>query len=206
MILSTLFWFAFALVLAGLEVEAEGRHGWAEKMPTWYRTTGIAGRFYSMLMGGKPLTGYHAWMFLMPLIAVHSGFFLGAKWTFAVECVVIARYLALAALWDFLWFVINPHYTLGNFTKQSVWWHAKSPWILGLPLDYYVGWGMSLAFAGGATFLGKPDALRDQGALLIGMALLTCATVIAAPVYHIWYWQMRQRDDRDDAIPHRKHH
>ena len=40
------FWCLFAFAITGLEIESEGKYGWAEKMPTWYRTTGFAARVY----------------------------------------------------------------------------------------------------------------------------------------------------------------
>lgn len=36
-IITAAFWFIVAAVTACIEIEAEGKFGWAEKMPTWYR-------------------------------------------------------------------------------------------------------------------------------------------------------------------------
>ena len=203
MISSILFWFLFAILLAALEVEAEGKYGWAQNMPTWYRTRGIGGRLYGLLMGGKPLTGYHLFMFFLPLVAVHVGFFQGARWTLSSELVVLARYFALAVLWDYLWFILNPHYGFSKFRKENVWWHAQSYWVLGrLPVDYFVGWGISLVLALVATKLGTSWALVEQVLLLAGLSLLTLVTIALSPYYHNWYWWMRTRDDRDDAGIH----
>ena len=126
MISSILFWFLFAFLLAALEVEAEGRFGWAQKMPTWYRTRGPSGRFYGLMMGGKPLTGYHLFMFFLPLVAVHTGFFQGVRWSVASELIALARYFALAVLWDYLWFILNPHYGFSRFRQENVWCMPKA--------------------------------------------------------------------------------
>jgi hypothetical protein len=72
-----LFWMLFATVVACIEIESEGRFGWAEKAPTWFRTTGIVAKLYGMLMGKKPLTGYHSFMFFFPVLLFHAHFFMG---------------------------------------------------------------------------------------------------------------------------------
>lgn len=203
MIGSILFWFLFAFLLAALEVEAEGRYGWAEKMPTWYRTRGSAGRIYGLMMGGKPLTGYHLFMFFLPLVAVHAGFFLGVQWSVSGELIVLARYFALAVLWDGLWFVLNPAYGMGGFRREKVWWHAKSYWVFGrFPIDYLVGWVISLALAFAASKLGASNAFIEQTLILAGLSVLTGLTIVFAPFYHCWHAAMRTRDDRDDAGIH----
>jgi len=99
MLIDALFWFVLALVFAAVEVEIEGRNGWAEKLPTWYRTTGFWARLYGLVMRGKPLTGYHLFMFFLPLLAMHSGFFLGLAPTLAAELEVLAIYAFWVSLW-----------------------------------------------------------------------------------------------------------
>ena len=120
------FWFVVALLFAAVEVESEGKRGWAENMPTWYRTSGPAARMYGRLMGGKPLTGYHLFMFFLPLFAMHSAFVSGARWSLASELEQLALYFVWAPMWDYLWFVLNPAYGAGGFKRHRVWWHAKS--------------------------------------------------------------------------------
>ena len=192
-----LFLFTLSFILAGLEVEAEGKYGWASKMPTWYRTSGIAGKLYGMIMGGKPLTGYHSFMFVLPLAIFHAGFFMGAPWSLAAETLAFAKYFATAVLWDFLWFVINPAYGMSNFTKESVWWHAKSYWVFGLfPADYAVGWAISLGCAFAASKLGGPSVL-EHAFMMCGLLVCTIITIALSPLYHAWYKNMRKTDDRD---------
>jgi hypothetical protein len=72
LIASILFWSVFATVIACVEIEIEGRYGWAEKLPTWYRTTGFCARVFGFVAGGKPLTGYHAFMFFVPVMIFHA--------------------------------------------------------------------------------------------------------------------------------------
>ena len=200
LVLKVMFWGLFATVLACVEIEAEGKHGWAEKMPTWYRTRGFIARVYGLMMGGKPLTGYHAFMFFMPALIFHTHFFLGVEWTIAGELAAWALYFAWCPLWDYFWFVLNPHYQ-GKFKKTHVWWHAQSPWILGLfPLDYLMGILISIGFAAGAMFVsGSTDALIGHLKLLGGLAIYTICLHIAAPLYRKWYSRMRMQDDRESA-------
>ena len=199
-IISALFWYVLAFIFAGLEVEAEGKYGWAEKMPTWYRTRGIVARLYGLAMAGKPLTGYHSFMFFLPLLVFHAPFFMGVDWTAAKELVSLAMYFAWCPLWDFLWFVLNPAYGWANFSKAKVWWHARDKWLLGFPLGYYVAWAVSTGLAFAASHLAQDrQIMHNHGMMLALFVICTGVTIIFSPLYHRWYNGMRQRDDRDDA-------
>ncbi len=195
---TVLFWSVFATVLACIEIESEGKHGWAHKAPTWYRTTGFWARVYGLVMGGKPLTGYHAFMFFLPVLIFHAHFFMGVPWSTEAECRAWALYFVWCPLWDYYWFVLNPHYA-GQFRRESIWWHAKSPWVGGLfPLDYVSGLAASLACAGiGAWFAGSAEPFYGHLRLLLGFGLYTVLLHLAAPTYRYWYALMRLRDDRD---------
>jgi hypothetical protein len=35
--------------------------------------------------------------------------------------------------------------------------------------------------------------------MLATFVLLTLTSILLAPFYHLWYWKMRQRDDRGQA-------
>ena len=68
--------FVLAFFLALLEVQIEGRHGWAKKLPTWRPHAGKwYARLYAKIMGGKELTGYHAAIFGFVLALLHFPFF-----------------------------------------------------------------------------------------------------------------------------------
>jgi hypothetical protein len=195
----TLLLFAWALGLAGIEIEIEGGYGWAERLPTWYRRRGGIGRAYGAVMGGRPLTGYHVFAFTIPLVVLHLPFVSGVEWTLARELTALATYFALAVVWDFLWFVLNPAYTVRRFGRGRVWWFAV-PWLWRFPLDYYTGWAASIALAAlAALAAGDWEPLRRELWMLAGLAVLTGAVVAAAPLYHRWYRHMRRAgaDDRD---------
>lgn len=194
------FWFVVAVVVACIEIESEGKHGWAEKMPTWYRCTGFWARLFKKLMSGKPLTGYHAFMFFLPALMFHAHFVMAWSWSVGRELEAWALYLAWCPLWDYFWFVLNPHYQ-GRFKRGLVWWHAKSRWVAGLfPIDYLYGVAASFACASLASLAdGTSAPLSRHAVLLVGFAVGTAALHLAAPSYRRWYARMRKRDERDQA-------
>jgi len=197
-----LFWFTLALVFAAVEVEIEGRYGWAEKLPTWYRTAGFWARLYALVMRGKPLTGYHLFMFFLPLLALHGAFFLGAPFTLRNELMILANYACWVSLWDYLWFVLNPAYGSAGFRKDKVWWYARSRWLLGrLPLEYALSVALSLKLAlAAAFFAGDWTVFTGHLLRLACLAfLLAPAVVFIGPPYRRWHSKMRRRDDRDRA-------
>ena len=85
LVVRALFLFGYAVLFAAVEIEIEGSHGWAERLPTWFRVTTPSARFYGLFMRGKPLTGYHAVMFVLPLWSFHIGFVGGVPWSWAAE-------------------------------------------------------------------------------------------------------------------------
>jgi hypothetical protein len=188
----------WAFGLGCIEIEVEGGHGWAERLPTWYLKRGRIGRLYGVAMGQRPLTGYHVFAFAIPVVIVHLPFAFGLDWSLSAELSQLAIYFALAVIWDYLWFVMNPAYTVARFRRENVWWF-QVPWIWRFPLDYYVGVGLSLGLAGLASLdAGDWAPLRGQLWLVAGLIVLTALAVLAAPLYHRWYRRMRRAgsDDR----------
>jgi hypothetical protein len=194
----TLLLFVWAFGLAGIEVEIEGGYGWAERMPTWYLKRGTVGRIYGTVMGHRPLTGYHVFVFIMPVVLLNLPFVYGVDWSLAGELRVFATYFALAVVWDYLWFVLNPAYTVRRFERGNVWWFEQ-PWIGRFPLDYYLGIGLSTVLAVLAAWSADSRHVLWQHLwMLAGLAVLVALTVLAAPLYHRWYRHMRRAgaDDR----------
>lgn len=142
-IIQAVYLFVLALVLAILEVQIEGPHGWAEKLPSWRPKAGHwSGRFYSWLTGGKPLTGYHLSIFGFLLVVLHLPFVWGVRWSGRGELAVLSMFFLVAATWDFLWFAVNPHFGLKKFKAIHIWWHQK--WLGPWPLDYYLALVLSV--------------------------------------------------------------
>ena len=194
--------FAWAFGLGGVEVEIEGGHGWAERMPTWFLKRGRLGAVYGMVMGHRPLTGYHVYVFIMPLIILNLPFGYGVPWSLAGELMVFATFFALAVVWDYTWFVLNPAYTVRRFQKGNVWWFEQ-PWIWRFPLDYYMGIGLSIILAVLASWrAGSRHLLYTHLWMLAVMAVLIAVMVLLAPFYHRWYRHMRREGADDRAVTH----
>jgi hypothetical protein len=173
-----------ALVLALVEIEIEGPYGWAEKLPTPYRVSGPLARLFGLVLGGKPLTGYNLLMFAATLAAFHLPFAFSAPWTAARELALLAAWVAWSALWDCLWFLLNPAYGWRRFRPGNVWWHSR--WLWRLPLDYWIAATASLLLALAAQLVaaGQTAAGDSTGSAaprpLAGQALLLAAFVVWA--------------------------
>lgn len=140
-ILLFLFIIFASLTLAALEIQIEGKFGWAAHLPTFR---------LKKKMRGKPITGYHLFIILFTLIIFHFPLFF-ASWSLKKECLVLGIYIFMWTLEDFLWFVLNPHYGLHKFNKNNkdIWWHQS--WFVGLPTFYWflfplavilIAWGL----------------------------------------------------------------
>jgi hypothetical protein len=196
----TLLLFAWAFGLAAIEIEVEGGRGWAENLPTWFRKRGAVGRLYGAAMGNRPLTGYHVFAFTIPMLLLHLPFVSGVHWTLARELIVLATYFSLAVVWDYLWFVLNPAYTVRRFRRGAVWWF-EVPWIWRFPIDYYLGIAASVVLAGlAAVAADDAEPLRRHLWFLAGLAILVALSILAAPLYRRWYQRMRRAGADDRAV------
>jgi hypothetical protein len=184
--------FGYALLFALVEIEIEGKDGWAMNLPTWFRRKPLYARVYAFLLSGKPLTGYHAVMFFIPFVSFHIGLAFGQPWSWGLEARMIASYLVWNVTWDFLWFVLNPHFGLARFRKGQIWWHS-GVWIGRLPIDYVNALWLSFLVASVPWLVrGNPTSLRRHAIFVGGMAALTAAGALAAPMYRRWYQHMRR--------------
>jgi hypothetical protein len=196
----TILLFVWSFGLAGIEIEIEGGYGWAERLPTWYFKRGWFGRVFGLAMGGRPLTGYHVFAFTIPLLVLHFPFVMGADWSLAAELRVFATYFVVASVWDYLWFVLNPAYTVPRFRRGKVWWF-EVPWVWRFPLDYYVSFAVSIGFAALAAVAdGSAEPLRRHLWMMAGLFVLVALTVLVAPLYHRWYRHMRRAGANDRAV------
>jgi hypothetical protein len=132
------YFFVIALVLAQLEIQIEGPHGWAEKLPTWrWDGPGIRRWF------GKPVTGYHLCLVTCILLFLHVPQFYDGSWE--READLLTMFFFFTVTWDFLWFACNPHFGVARFRKGQIWWFPA--WMLGVPREYVVGLTLSLGAA-----------------------------------------------------------
>ena len=136
LILTNTYIFIMALVLAILEIQIEGKDGWAKNLPTWkppLHTWYV--KLYSRLMFKKRLTGYHLAMHIFVILIFYLPYADGLPFTLFNWTKTLALYFLFILVWDFLWFVLNPYYSLAKFKKQNVPWHVV--WLFGLPVDYW---------------------------------------------------------------------
>lgn len=131
--------FVFGLIAAAaffalLEIQVEGRAGWASNLPTWR----VENRWTRLLLGSRAITGYHVYAHLFVLVALHLPFALGlAPLTWQAEARVLAFLILFWILEDFLWFVFNRDFGIARFTREHVWWHAPAWWWI-MPREYWI--------------------------------------------------------------------
>lgn len=139
-LLLTLAWvLLLAFFFAQTEIQIEGSAGWAANLPTWRIEQHW---LLDVFWGGRPMTGYHAWVFPFIALCFHFPFFLMQQWTLRLELRAIACIMIFWIVEDFLWFVLNPAFGAGHFSAAYIPWHKH--WFWFAPIDYWV----SLAAAG----------------------------------------------------------
>lgn len=200
-ILTAVYWFLIATLFAYIEIEIEGKYGWSEKTQTWFRSAQNRPQWINLFLGKKPLTGYHLFLFPLVLLLAHAHFFMGASWSLVSELRALALYFLWSPLWDYLWFVYNPHYDIQKL--KAVWWYKTEYLVVRrIPLSTCQQWAISFILVGVGTVLtGNRDFLVEQlmtGAIFIVGTLGSLYFV--APLYKKWYLQMRLSDDRSDIL------
>lgn len=192
--------FVYALMFALVEIEIEGKAGWAMNLPTWFRRRPWYARVYAFMLSGKPLTGYHAVMFVVPFVSFHIGLAFGQPWSWGLEARLVATYLVWNVTWDLLWFLYNPAFGWERFRKGQIWWH-DGKWVGRLPIDYvnalWVSFTISLV---PWVVRGESRYLWQHAAYVAFMVLLVLLAVLFAPLYQSWYRYMRRpgSDERPD--------
>ena len=169
--------FIMALVLAILEVQIEGAHGWAANLPTWRPGDNRwYVRIYKKIMSEKDLTGYHLAMFSFVLLIFHLPFFFGALWSVAEELEVWSLFFLFIVIWDYLWFVVNPHFTIRNFKGDHIFWHKK--WIGRFPADYWFSVFFSFLLAIAVNFFFCPRYIIEWFIMFGTFLFLTWLTKV----------------------------
>lgn len=120
-----------SLFFAEVEIQIEGAKGWASGLPTWRVEKSP---WLDLFWGGRPMTGYHAWVFSFMFLIFHLPVFLQGHWNLKIEFRILGGIMLFWILEDFLWFVLNPAFGLARFSPEFIPWHKK--WCLGVPLDY----------------------------------------------------------------------
>lgn len=107
-----------AFMVAKLEIQIEGKEGWAKHLPT-YR---FKNWFSRIFLGEYEMTGYHVWLNTTLMTFAHFPFFVGISWSFALEFKILGVFFIAAALEDLFWFIMNPEFGIRKFSKQYVPW------------------------------------------------------------------------------------
>lgn len=194
------FLFALAVLFGIFEIEAEGKYGWGEKFPTWYRTSGWA-KVYTTFTN-KPLTGYHAALFFVPILIFFWPMVANSTMSWHGVFHALSLYFAWVVIWDFSWFVLNPYYGIKKFRRDGVWWFSREPWLGCVPSSYVNGWMISLTLAAisGGIEGGWLSAFANQaeqfGWYMLGTLLLV---VVGTPLFRRYYSAMRSFDEREKA-------
>jgi len=116
---------------AEVEIQIEGAHGWATSLPTW-RVEHHP--LLDVVWGGRPLTGYHVWVFSFMALVFHLPLAIWGAFSWRLEARILGCLMIFWITEDFLWFILNPAYGWSKLTPTDVSWHKH--WLLGVPTDY----------------------------------------------------------------------
>jgi len=162
--------FVLAVVFAFAEVQIEGVHGWAEKLPTWRAPKkSFWGSLMASVMNGKELTGYHICIWALIILIFHFPFVTGLPLTLNNWLMLMVPFILFIGVWDFLWFIFNPAYGLRSFRPGSITWHKD--WFLGMPVDYWKGIILTLVLA---YFM--PNGMQWWLSCVVSLGALTAVT------------------------------
>ena len=167
---------ASAAVYAAIEIEMEGKHGWAANLPTAKKVLG-------------DFTLYHLYMMLFVAITI-GAIFIPRMACSATPWQASIRFLFYLLLWflveDFLWFVLNPYFTLKRYSKDNISWHKR-----------WIGKRVPIHNALGVIGLVALTAIEGTWSLVIGLLLsvgFTVCVVFGAPAYHKFYEVLHKRE------------
>lgn len=148
---ATLCWTVLlAALFSQVEIQVEGAAGWATQLPTWRIEQHW---LLDLFFGGRPMTGYHA--FVLPFVALffHFPICFAGRWTLRREALVLGCVIAFWIIEDFLWFATNPAFGLGRFHADFIPWHKHWLWVA--PLDYWMFSALALALFAYSCTVGR---------------------------------------------------
>ena len=128
-----------AFCFAQVEIQIEGAAGWAANLPTWRVEKHW---LLDIFWGGRPMTGYHAWIFPFVALVFHLPVFLRGRWSWRIEARIVAMIMLFWLIEDALWFALNPAYGWSRFSPRHIPWHKH--WWGPLPVDYWVSSAVGL--------------------------------------------------------------
>lgn len=186
--------FILALLLALIEIEIEGKDGWAVKTATFrkdLKNVPIIGK----VAWSREITGYHIFLNIFLFAVFHLPYFFGHELNLTNELVLISYFMLFGVTWDFLWFVMNPHYGIRNFKKHKIPWFSENKWIIGnrvsIPHVFHLAISMLLTVLA-SILVGKSDVWTTYMINVGVFGVLVFVTIILAPHYHKLYWRLRK--------------
>ena len=140
MLVHILYTILLAVLYALVEIQIEGKAGWARHLPTFRINV-----FFRKFLGGKPLTGYHIFMLMTFVVVFHAMMHNEMSWRNEIQIFGLLNWFFVIE--EISWFILNPHYTLQKFLDKDIRWHKR--WLWGLPVSYWIGillgtWGLYL--------------------------------------------------------------
>ncbi len=152
-----------SVLFAQVEIQVEGPAGWAANLPTW-KVTPREWPILEVVWAGRPLTGYHFYVFAFMALVFHLPVAFGGRWGLTIEARCLGSIMVFWIVEDVLWFVMNPAFHMKDFKEGSVSWHPH--WFLGLPADYWMFGAGGLAlllFSFRRELLGRGPPPRPDG-------------------------------------------
>jgi hypothetical protein len=120
-----------ALCFAQVEIQIEGGRGWAAGLPTWRIEKHP---LLDLFWGGRPLTGYHVWVFGFMFLVFHLPHLVAGRWSPRIEARCLGSLMLFWIIEDLAWFLMNPAFRMADFNPAGVPWHIH--WLFGVPTDY----------------------------------------------------------------------
>ena len=146
LLFTALYVFMLSLTMALMEIQIEGKNGWARELPTWRASPNSKiFRVFSMIMPGKDLTGYHMLFFILIVMIFHFPYVQGLPFTLLNWLMTLSLMFLCMLMEDFLWFIFNPAFGIHKFFHNQIPWHERR--FLKLPPDYFTAVGSSFLVA-----------------------------------------------------------
>ena len=155
-----IFVFFVSIIYSLIEIEMEGKNGWCTHLPT---AKNVISTF----------TLYHLLMMALIILIFYQLFHKKDIW------IIIFYITMFFFIEDFLWFVLNPYYTIQKYNGKNIQWHSR--WLWGQPLENFVCYFLIVL-----TYF-KTKYKKEQMNSIIYILLLITITVSLAPFYHLLY-------------------
>ena len=160
-----IFVYFVSIIYSLMEIEMEGPNGWCTHMPT---ARNILATF----------TFYHLLMMAFIILVFFQLFHRKDIW-------MIIMYTTLFFfIEDVMWFMFNPYYTIKKYSKENIHWHTR--WIFGQPIENYICYLVLII-----TYI-KTKYKKEHMNSVINIGILMAIGISLAPLYHYFYFKIRQ--------------